>query len=92
MQGFRKSKVVGLNPTFSTKERNIMSTHKQCNLVRGNQHYTAWIPSKKAILGKILKIENEDGWKVTSVGDMELDSKFVNERSQDYKDFAARIK
>ncbi len=67
-------------------------THIQCNFSNGNRRYTAWIPTEKAIKGKVLKIEEEDGWVVTSVGTITRPSWWANERSQDYKDFKARIK
>jgi hypothetical protein len=59
-------------------------THTQCSLENGNKRYTCWLPTDKAIIGKVLKIEEEDGWKVTGTG-MTLPSSYVNERSRDYR-------
>jgi hypothetical protein len=69
-----------------------MKYHIQCNMQRNNVHYTAWIPEEKAHVGRVLKIIDEDGWVVTSVGTLKQPSKWINERSQDYKDFKERIK
>jgi hypothetical protein len=71
---------------------NPKETHTQCNLTKGNLHYVAWIPTIKAKLGKILRIDEEEGWEVVGVGNQTLPSSWINERSQDYKDFKARIK
>lgn len=39
--------------------------YTQCHLVKGNKHQTAYIPSKFAVVGKIVKLLKEDGWLVT---------------------------
>lgn len=62
-----------------------MSTHTQCTLIKGSQRYTCWLPSKYAIVNNYVKIKDEDGWLVFSVGDTQLDSKYVEERSRDYR-------
>lgn len=65
-----------------------MDNHTQCLLKRGNERYTAWIPSKFAIVGDYIKyLENRiwsDGWRVEEVYN-QLPSNVVFERSQDYK-------
>ena len=66
-----------------------MTKHTQCNLHRGDERYTAWVPSNIAIKGRTVKLKNEDGtwdenWIVNEVFTT-LPSKIVNERSQDYK-------
>ena len=41
---------------------------RQCKLQNGNRHLTAWIPVKFAVRGKILRLIDDDGWRVTDVG------------------------
>tara|TARA_R110000824_G_scaffold218435_2_gene405049 strand:+ start:3552 stop:3803 length:252 start_codon:yes stop_codon:yes gene_type:complete len=68
-------------------------TFKQCKLQRLNATTTSWIPSKFAKLGQYLKLKDRadktdnwiDGWKVESVGHLEVDRKTVISRSEDYK-------
>ena len=63
-----------------------------------NVHYqTSWLPDKYAVLGKILDLKTRgawsEGWRVIEVyHETKLDDDWVRERSQDYKDFAVRIK
>jgi len=45
-----------------------MQTYTQCKLRRLNTEQTAWIPSQFAVVGKFLRIKNQNGWKVISVG------------------------
>lgn len=71
-----------------------MERHYQCSLVRndnGNKiHTTTWLPEKFAKCGKYLKLQDQagtwvDGWLVTGVSGPGLESKFVSERSRDWK-------
>lgn len=65
---------------------------RQCVLVNAQDKTkrvkTSWIPEKFAVVGKVLKLKEddvwEDGWEVVHVGSR-LDSKTVNENSQLYK-------
>lgn len=41
---------------------------RQCNLVRGNIHKTAWIPERFARVGNWIRLFDEDGWLVVSTG------------------------
>lgn len=41
---------------------------RQCVLKKFNRYQTAWIPAKFAVCGAYLKILDEDGWRVESVG------------------------
>ena len=34
----------------------------QCTLCRGNTRMTSWIPARRAVLGKTLRIREPDGW------------------------------
>jgi hypothetical protein len=53
--------------------------YQQCKLVHPgqNKHQTSWIPSQFAVVGKVLKLKNdddewEDGWVVESAGTRRL--------------------
>jgi len=61
-----------------------MSNYVQCTMRRGNTEHTAWIPEKFAKVGKYIRIKEVDGWKVIRAGG-KMDKKYVNDRSQDYK-------
>ena len=58
--------------------------YRQCELKRGNTKMTSWIPEEFARVGKVLKLKDEDGWKVISVGDR-LPDDVANKRSVEYK-------
>ena len=71
-----------------------MTRHYQCSLERvdgANKVFTtSWLPEKFAKCGKYLELQNQkgewiNGWKVTGVSGSGLDSKFVQERTQDWK-------
>lgn len=55
-------------------------------MVNGPNQQTGWIAENLAVVGKILKDE-EDGnvWKVKTVYNVAMDAKEANERSRDYK-------
>ena len=40
----------------------------QCTLQRGTKTQTSWIPSKFAVKDKTIRLKEEDGWVVKSVG------------------------
>jgi len=48
-----------------------MEMHRQCQLRRGNEHLTTWLPEKFAVKGHIVNLKNEgnwiDGWEVVGV-------------------------
>ena len=58
--------------------------YRQCKLKKGNTETTSWIPEKFAKKGKFLKLKDDNGWEVISVGGM-MDEKEVQDRSRDYK-------
>jgi hypothetical protein len=63
-----------------------MNTHIFVMLRKHDRIQYAWIPTKLADKGSYRKILSEDGWKVEEVyKDTQIESKWVNERSQDYK-------
>ena len=59
--------------------------YRQCRLQRWNIHQTSWIPEKFAVVGKFLKLHEENGWQVKEVGTVALDESVVNDHSQDFK-------
>lgn len=42
--------------------------YRQCALQKGNSHHMAWIPEQFAVEGKFIRIKDDDGWRVNSVG------------------------
>lgn len=65
-----------------------MSTSTQCKFSKNGLYYTAYIPTELAKVGEYVKIKLDgdwdDGWKVEAVFTT-LPAKYVQERSQDYK-------
>jgi hypothetical protein len=63
------------------------SYHRQCKLEKKEPNInivtTSWIPEEFAILGKYLRLNDDDGWKVIFIGDRKL-SQNINERSRDF--------
>ena len=45
-----------------------MHYYCQCELQKDDKHMVSWIPERYAIQGRILKLKNDNGWKVMSVG------------------------
>lgn len=37
-------------------------TYTQCYLAKGNWYQLAWIPTAFAVVGKVIKIKETDGW------------------------------
>ena len=58
--------------------------HVQCSLRKESRHTVAWIPERYAIVGKVVKLLDEDGWEVIEAYNR-MASAYVNERSQDHK-------
>jgi len=58
--------------------------YTQCHLVKNNRHKTAYIPSKFARIGKIVKLLDDDGWLVTNTYTTMSEDK-VLENSKDHK-------
>jgi len=56
----------------------------QCIMEKGNLQQTSWVPEKFAKMDKFLRLKDDDGWKVISVG-AKSEKKYVEDRSQDYK-------
>ena len=58
---------------------------RQCVLQKCKKKQTAWIPEQFAHVNKVLKIKNEDGWKVVEVSSQRFSEEYVLERADDYK-------
>jgi hypothetical protein len=58
--------------------------YRQCCLERKGTRTTSWIPEEFAKVGKVLKLKEEDGWVVKSVGDR-LDGEMANKRSVEHR-------
>ena len=59
--------------------------YRQCKLVKKNQIDICYIPEKFAVIGKYLRIGDDNGWKVETVSSHFQTSEENNVRSQDYK-------
>lgn len=59
--------------------------YKQCKMRNNNCERTSWIPEKFAIVGKYLKLDEDDGWKVIEVYTFAREVEEVVARSRDYK-------
>ena len=57
---------------------------RQCELKRGKVKRTSWIPEGFAKVGKVVKLKDEDGWVVSSVGDR-LDDERANKGSVEHR-------
>ncbi len=62
---------------------------RQCELKKRKpgkiEWQTAWIPEQFAKLGTLVKLMDDDGWEVVSVGKGRMDDDKVSEQSQEYK-------
>lgn len=63
-------------------------THTQCELQRDSTKQTAWIPTGKAIVGKVTRLKEEDGtwtdgWLVLSKGAV-MESSICIDRQRDW--------
>ena len=67
----------------------MISLYCQCLLEKNGDLLTTWIPKKFAVVDKILKIKNDDGWdngwKVIKVGELLLNEESVASNSLDYR-------
>jgi hypothetical protein len=73
------------------REKDYMMRH--VTLKKGNVHQISWIPSsfcKK--IGHIVKLHDEDGWEITSIGDIEMPSSWIVEQQKNQRQFGGSIK
>lgn len=57
--------------------------HVQALLVKSEETQVAWLPSEFAVVGKWLKIQDEDGWRVEEIY-AEAPSMDVHRRSHEH--------
>lgn len=61
-----------------------MTHYKQCRLVKdGTRTQVAWIPEAFAVVGKILRLGFDDGWRVASIGGR-MESGYLFRHNRDY--------
>lgn len=60
-----------------------MDYYRQCTLTKGQTSEVAWIPEKHAVLNKYLRIGDDNGWQVTSVGGRK-NGDYLKEHERDY--------
>lgn len=61
-----------------------MTQLRQAELQRGTRHRVAWIPASLAIVGRFVRLHDEDGWKVAWVG-RKMDAAWIRDRSNDHR-------
>lgn len=61
-----------------------MSKFRQAILRKGRRFRVAWIPAQLAVVGRFLRLHNDDGWKVEEVS-KPRDGAFIKDRERDYK-------
>jgi hypothetical protein len=59
--------------------------YNQCHLTRSHFHQIAYIPSKFAQVGRMLKLKDENGWVVQDVYSKYSENKVMAD-SRDYKE------
>ena len=58
--------------------------YRQCELHRGTSVQVAWIPATFAVVGKILRLRDEHGWVVASIGASASDG-YIRNHERDYR-------
>ena len=61
-----------------------MTYYRQCTLTMKTVEQVAWIPEEFAIIGKILKINDQDGWRVKVVGLHRQSEDYVQDHERDF--------
>lgn len=62
----------------------MSESFRQCELHKGSLVRVAWIPSKFAKVGKIVRLHDDDGWRVVKVTS-KMSSDFIRNREYDYR-------
>ena len=73
-----------------SKNNRSDATYKQCGLKRDSKHMVSWLPVEFCVKDKVVKLKQkdgsfQDGWEVTSVGDVVRTAKEADAASQMYK-------
>lgn len=70
-----------------------MTFYRQCKLVSGNAHTTAWIKEKGAVVGKFIHLDDSDEpervWKVETVSDVRLEQSVMQEVARESVKFGS---
>ena len=61
-----------------------MNFYRQCTLELRETQQVAWIPEQFAVLGKYLKIEDDNGWRVEEVGSLRHDESYIQDHERDF--------
>ena len=67
-----------------------MTYYRQCTLTYQDPDYpvmgeqVAWIPEEFAIIGKYIKIKDQDGWRVKTVGSRRQSEDYVQDHERDF--------
>ncbi len=77
------------------KERTVSDqNYRQCTLTRTKHgvqlQQIAWIPAKFAVVGKFLRLRDEDGWQVISVGG-EIEESYILAHKDDHRNAFASL-
>jgi hypothetical protein len=61
-----------------------MNTYRHCLLVKGPFHQVSWIPGRFAVIGKALRLGQEEGWIVAECSSFEQDGEYLAEHERDW--------
>ncbi len=65
------------------KKLDNMIYYKQCRLVKHAATQVAWIPEIFAVIGKYLRLGDDNGWRVSSIGGR-MESGYLFRHNRDY--------
>ena len=61
-----------------------MNYSKQCTLTKGTKSQVAWIPEEFAKLNKFVRLFEEDGWQVMTVGATRVSTDYLLTHEREY--------
>ena len=61
-----------------------MTYYKQCTLTRGSTSEVVFIPETFAVMNKYLRIGDENGWQVKSIGANRVEGAYLKEHEREY--------
>ena len=68
----------------------VMTFYRQCGLSKGSLRQVSWIPEQFATEGRIVRLLEDDGWRVDSVGESRKSDDFVRAHERDHAGHRAR--
>ena len=74
----------GIIPTTIAGAYYVSMKHVQCLLRKGETKQVAWIPEKFAKRGKVVRLRDEDGWRVVETYTSKP-PEFVREHERDHR-------